>query len=151
MRFLLVWVGFWLVWWGCFAVCRAPSLLLPSFVRGLPLFGKGHPFLQQCRPARFCFLLYACTRGDCLVVSWVLVGFGFVVWVGCLFFGSGLGLAAGGYHGYLESFLLQSTGDCHASVDAPPFTWEGPLCPLASVPGLGFLPFDLVVLPFVTF
>ena len=43
----LVWVG------GFFAVCRAPSFLLPSLDRGLPVFGTGHPFMQHCRPARF--------------------------------------------------------------------------------------------------
>ena len=81
----------------------------------------------------------------------VLVGFGFLVCVGCLFLGLVWGWPPAVTTDTLNPFLLQSTGDCHASVDASPLTWEGPLCPLASVPGLGFLPSDLVVLPFATF
>ena len=127
----LVWVGVFLRFAG-----PLPSGFPPSF-GGYPFLGQGTPF---CNSADLrVFLLAICVYPWCLPCR--VLGFGCVWALGLgwlLVFGFGLGWSLAVTTDTLNLFLLQSTGDCHASVDASPLTWEGPFCPLASVPGLGF-------------
>ena len=146
-------VGLFLVgcWFGVFSVCLAPSFLLPSRVQGFPLFGTGHPFLPLCRPARLSLSFMRVPVVPAAPCLWCLVGFGLWCWVCGWFLGLVLGWSLAVTTDTMNFSLLQSIGDCLSTCGCFTCNCEGPLCPLAGVLGLGFVPFALVVLPFATF